>query len=88
LRQLAELDLPGVYHITKSGGGTSYADFARKVCDLKGFDRKLIEGVSHENLKRPAPRPVNSKLACLFSNKVGLTPMQNWKKALAEFLDE
>ncbi len=88
LRELAELDLPGIYHITNTGGGTSYADFARKVCDLKGFDRSLIEGVSYENLKRPAPRPVNSKLACLFSKKIGLSPMQNWKKALAEFLEE
>ncbi|CAN5625487.1 dTDP-4-dehydrorhamnose reductase [soil metagenome] len=88
LRELAELDLPGVYHITNSGGGTSYADFARKVCDLKGFDRSLIEGVSYENLKRPAPRPVNSKLACLFSEKIGLSPMQNWEQALSEFLED
>lgn len=88
LRELAELDLPGVYHITNSGSGTSYADFARKVCELKDFDCGLIEGVSFANLKRPAPRPVNSKLACLFSEKIGLSPMQNWEKALAEFLKE
>ncbi len=87
MRELAELDLPGVYHITNSGG-TSYADFARKVCDLKGFDHNLIEDVSFANLKRPAPRPVNSKLACLFSEKIGLSPMQNWEQALAEFLED
>lgn len=87
LRELAELDLPGIYHVTNSGDGTTYADFARKVCELKGFDTNLIENVSFENLKRPAPRPVSSKLACLFSERFGLAPLQNWEKALAEFLE-
>lgn len=86
LRELAELDLPNVYHVTNSGDGTTYADFARKVCELKNFDANLIEDVSFENLKRPAPRPVSSKMACLFSERFGLEPLQNWKKALAEFL--
>lgn len=87
LRELAELDLPGIYHVTNSGDGTTYADFARKVCELKRFDTNLIEDVSFENLKRPAPRPVSSKLACLFSERLGLAPLQNWEKALAEFLE-
>jgi dTDP-4-dehydrorhamnose reductase len=87
LRELAELDLPGIYHVTNSGDGTTYAGFARKVCELKGFDTNLIENVSFENLKRPAPRPVSSKLACLFSERFGLEPLQNWEKALAEFLE-
>lgn len=87
LRDLAELDLPGVYHVTNSGDGTTYADFARKVCEFKGFDANLIEDVSFENLKRPAPRPVSSKMACLFSERFGLEPLQNWEKALAEFLE-
>lgn len=87
LREFAALDLPGIYHVTNSGDGTTYAGFARKVCELKGFDTNLIEDVSFENLKRPAPRPVSSKLACLFSEKIGLSPMQNWEKALAEFLE-
>lgn len=87
LRELAELDLPGIYHVTNSGDGTTYADFARKACELKGFDANLIENVSFENLKRPAPRPISSKLACLFSERLGLKPLQNWEKALAEFLE-
>lgn len=87
LRELAALDLPGIYHVTNSSDGTTYAGFARKVCELKNFDANLIEDVSFENLKRPAPRPVSSKLACLFSEKFGLAPMQNWERALAEFLE-
>jgi dTDP-4-dehydrorhamnose reductase len=86
LRELAELDLPGVYHVTNSGNGTSYEGFAREVCEIRGFDVGLLESVSVSDLKRPAPRPVSSKLACLISEKLGLAPLQNWEKALAEFL--
>lgn len=86
LRDLAELDLPAVYHATNAGSGTSYLGFAEKICEIKGFDRNLIESVSVNDLKRPAPRPVSSKLACLFSEKFGLSPLRNWEKALEEFL--
>ncbi len=86
LRELAELDLPGIYHVTNSGSGTSYEGFARKVCEIKGYDQSLLESVSVNALKRPAPRPVSSKLACLVSEKFGLAPLRNWEKALADFL--
>lgn len=86
LRELAELDLPCVYHVANSGNGTSYQGFARKVCEIKGFDINLLESVSNDSLKRPAPRPQFSKLKCLFSEKLGLSPLQNWEKALEEFL--
>ena len=86
LRELAELDLPGIYHVTNAGSGTSYEGFAQKVCDIKGYDRSLLESVSVNDLKRPAPRPVSSKLACLVSEKLGLAPLRNWENALADFL--
>jgi dTDP-4-dehydrorhamnose reductase len=86
LRELIELDLPCIYHATNSGEGTSYAGFARKVCRLKTFDPKLLESASANSLKRAAPRPANSKLACLFSEKFGLSPLQNWEQGLEEFL--
>jgi len=87
LRELTGLDLPCMYHVTNSGKGVSFADFARKICEIRGFDRGLIEEVSFTDLKRPAPRPQNSKLACLFSEKFGLQPLQHWEKALTEFLE-
>jgi dTDP-4-dehydrorhamnose reductase len=86
LRELAELDLPNIYHVTNSGEGTSYAGFAEKVCEIKGFDKNLLEYAKSESLKRPAPRPKNSKLACLFSEKIGLKPLPNWEESLAKFL--
>jgi dTDP-4-dehydrorhamnose reductase len=86
LRELAELDLPTIYHVTNSGPGTSYLGFAEKVCEIGGFDKKLVEPVSNAGLKRPAPRPVSSKLACLFSERFGLAPMPDWEEALERFL--
>ncbi|CAN5122341.1 dTDP-4-dehydrorhamnose reductase [soil metagenome] len=85
LRELAELDLPTIYHVTNAGKGASYAEFARKVCELKGFDESLLENVLTKDLKRPAPRPQFSRLACLFSEKFGLEPLPHWEKSLAEF---
>lgn len=87
LRELAALDLPAIYHVANSGEGTTFEGFAREVCRLKGFDTNLIESVSMNALKRPAPRPVDSRLKCLFSEKFGLLPLQNWEKSLAEFLE-
>ena len=87
LREIARLDLPCIFHVTNSGDGASYEGFARKVCELKGFDTSLLESISADTLKRPAPRPQSSKLACLFSDRLGLPPLQNWEKALEEFLE-
>jgi dTDP-4-dehydrorhamnose reductase len=86
LRELAELDLPCIFHVTNSGEGTSYKGFAEKVCKIGGFDLKLLEAVSADKLKRPALRPRSSKLACLFSEKFGLSPLPDWEDALARFL--
>jgi dTDP-4-dehydrorhamnose reductase len=86
LRQLAELDMPAIYHVSNEGEGKSFAGFARKVCEIKRFDKNLVEEVLMDSLQRPAPRPRDSRLKCLFSEKFGLSPLQSWEKALAEFL--
>lgn len=88
LRELAEADLPGVYHVTNSGEGCSYLEFAEKVCEIGGIDRRLLQPASHTDLKRPAPRPVSSKLACLISEKLGFSPLRRWEAGLAEFLKQ
>lgn len=86
LRELAELNLPAIFHVTNSGPGISYLGFAEKVGEIGGFDKALIEEVSKDDLQRPAPRPVSSKLACLFSERFGLPPMPDWEEALKRFL--
>lgn len=86
LRELAELDLPGIFHATNAGEGTSYAGFAEKACELGGFEKGLIQNTSMNELSRPAPRPASSKLACLFSERLGLSPLPHWEAALAKHL--
>jgi dTDP-4-dehydrorhamnose reductase len=86
LRQLLDLDLPLIFHVTNSGDGASYADFCRKICQINQWDLNLVKEISSTSLNRPAPRPKNSKLACLFTEKLGLEPLQNWEIALQKFI--
>lgn len=88
LRELAELKVAGIFNVTNSGPGTSYAGFAEKVCGLRGFDRDLLQYASAADLKRPAPRPKSSKLACVHAGEVGLAPLPDWEDALGRFLEE
>ena len=85
LRELAELDLPGVYHVVNGGNGTSYADFARAAAEVAGARRAEIEEISADTLRRLAPRPRNSRLRCLLSDAVGLGPLPYWRDALKHF---
>jgi dTDP-4-dehydrorhamnose reductase len=86
LRQLAQLDLPGTYHVVNSGEGASFEDFARLALADAGLDTGLIEGVSMRTLTRPAPRPRNSRLRCLLSEAIGLAEMPSWKAGVGDFV--
>lgn len=86
LRELVALDLPCVFHVTNSGPGTSFLGFAEAVCEIGGFERILLQSVSKDDLKRPAPRPASSKLACIFSERFGLEPLPDWEESLTRFL--
>ncbi|HEV7699977.1 MAG TPA: dTDP-4-dehydrorhamnose reductase [Pyrinomonadaceae bacterium] len=84
LRELAILDLPGIYHMANSGKGTSYAGFARAI----GEDSSLIEEVAAATLLRPAPRPQNSRLRCLLAEAIKLEPLPDWEEALQHFVNQ
>ena len=85
LRELAEMDLPGVFHIANAGDGASYEEFARTVVQATG-GKVVIEPVTDASLQRPAPRPANSRLKCLYSKALGLSPLRSWQEALAHFI--
>jgi dTDP-4-dehydrorhamnose reductase len=85
LVELAERDLPGVYHVVNAGEGTSYEGFARAAAEIAGVRDAEIESVSMDSLDRRAPRPRNSRLRCLLSEAVGLAPLPPWQDALARF---
>ena len=85
LRDLAQLDLPGTFHVVNAGEGVSYEEFARAALDLSGSASTSLESVEMDSLKRPAPRPRNSRLRCLLSDAIGLTPLPFWQESLASF---
>jgi dTDP-4-dehydrorhamnose reductase len=85
LRELAKRDLPGVFHVVNAGDGVSYEEFARAALDLSGQTATKLATVATADLKRPAPRPVNSRLKCLLSEAIGLEPLPFWRESLAEF---
>lgn len=85
LRELAKLDLPGVFHVVNTGEGVSYEEFARTGLDLGGYISTNLESVGMDSLNRPAPRPRNSRLKCLLSDAIGLPPLPFWKDSLRSF---
>jgi dTDP-4-dehydrorhamnose reductase len=86
LRELAGLDLPGVFHVVNDGPGVSYYEFARAALDCGGFADANLESVGVDSLNRPAPRPRNSRLRCLLSEAIGLAPLPLWTEALNAFV--
>ncbi len=87
LRELALLDLPGIFHVVNSGDGTTYEEFARVALNLAHCSSAVLEAVETNSLDRPACRPRNSKLQCLLSEAISLTTLPPWQKGLSEFLE-
>ncbi len=85
LLRLAQLDLPGTYHVVNAGEGCTFEGFARSAFEIADLDLGLLEGVSLNTLERPAPRPRNSRLRCLLSEAIGLDPLRSWKDGLRDF---
>ena len=86
LRELVEMDLPGVFHVVSSGEGASFETFTREALRLVNCEPGLMQSVTMNDLVRPAPRPRNSKLRCLLSEAVGLPPLPHWTEGLAHFV--
>ena len=86
LRDLTQLDLPGTYHVVNSGAGATYEEFARAVVQDLGKDDSQVHGIMANTLSRAAPRPRNSRLRCLISEAIGLSPLPSWRDAVRDFL--
>ena len=86
LRELAALDLPGIYHVVSSGEGASFETFSVEALRLAGLNSDLLEVIDGDSLGRPAPRPRNSRMKCLLSEALGLAPLPSWQDGLADFI--
>lgn len=86
LRELVLLDLPGVWHIVNSGQGVSYEEFTRHAVAAAGITDAEVKGITNASLKRPAARPANTRLRCLWSERVGLPSMPDWMDAVQRWI--
>lgn len=86
LRELVELDLPGIFHVVSGGWGATFETFAREAIRMARCGPGLVEPVSMNSLARPALRPRNSKMKCLLSEAIGLSPLPHWQDGLAHFV--
>lgn len=85
LRELAEKNVAGIYHVVNSGPGVSFEEFSRKAIALLGNHDVVVEAVSADALNRPAKRPRNSRMRCLLTEKIGLPPLRDFESALEDF---
>jgi dTDP-4-dehydrorhamnose reductase len=86
LYRLAQIDIPGIYHVVNAGEGTSFEGFARCALKTAGLDDSLLTTVRLGELSRPAPRPRNSRLRCVLSEAIGLAPLPPWQEAVRHFI--
>jgi dTDP-4-dehydrorhamnose reductase len=86
LYRLAQLDLPGIYHVVNGGAGVSFEGFARAALEAAGLDAGQLSGISLNQLNRPALRPRNSRLRCLVSEAMGLDALPDWREGVHEFV--
>ena len=86
LFDLAEKDVPGIYHVANSGDGASFAQFAYEAAKQANLDTNLLTEVSVDSLGLPARRPRDSRLRGLLSETIGLEPLPHWHEALSEFI--
>src|SRR5918911_133582 len=79
----------GIYHVVNEGV-CSYYEFALEVAYNLGMTKgeigRLIEPVKESEMQRPSLRPRYTPMKCLLSERLGLAPMRDWRKALSEFL--
>jgi dTDP-4-dehydrorhamnose reductase len=73
--KLIEKNAKGIYHIAGRDIESRY-DFTMKLCDVFGFDKKLVAKIKTKDLNQPAPRPLKSGLITLKAEtELGFTPM-------------
>lgn len=78
------IDAP-ILHLTNAGTA-SWFDLARAVFTAVGADPERVEPCSSAEYVRPAPRPAYSVLSADAWALAGLTPLRDWRDALADSL--
>lgn len=84
--ELMETEKYGIYHATNSGI-CSWYEFAVEI--FKQEDMKVtVNPLTSDQFPRPAARPKYSVLSKKMIEEQGLSPLRDWKEALAAYLAE
>lgn len=73
----------GVFHGTSSGE-TTWFGFARAIFEELGLDPERVQPTDSAAFQRPAPRPPYSVLGHDAWAQHGLSPIRDWREALAD----
>ncbi|WP_160722719.1 dTDP-4-dehydrorhamnose reductase [Bacillus sp. USDA818B3_A] len=84
--ELMETDKYGIYHATNSGV-CSWYEFAVEIFKQAGL-HVTVNPLTSDQFPRPAKRPAYSVLSKKRIEEEGLTPLRDWKEALAAYLQE
>jgi dTDP-4-dehydrorhamnose reductase len=79
--EAADKDAAGVAHLT-AAGACSWLEFTEAIYELAGID-VTIEPVTTSG---PVDRPLNGVLARPRADSLGLTPLREWRAALADYM--
>ncbi|GAA2022059.1 dTDP-4-dehydrorhamnose reductase [Terrabacter terrae] len=79
---------PGTYgiHHGSSSGRTTWRGLAQAAFEERGLDPERVQPTTTEALALPAPRPRWSVLSHDSLEQAGITPIRDWREALAEYL--
>jgi dTDP-4-dehydrorhamnose reductase len=86
LLQIAHGGVRGPVLHAANDGAVSRFEQAQAVFELLGADPARVRPVGTDKHPRPAPRPAYSALSAAGSTRAGLTPLRDWRAALAEAL--
>ncbi|BBX65653.1 NAD(P)-dependent oxidoreductase [Mycobacterium saskatchewanense] len=86
LLQVADANVAGPILHAANEGAVSRFELARAVFEECGADPARVHPVSTAQFPRPAPRPTYSALGGRESAAAGLTPLRDWRTALAAAL--
>ncbi|HEX8185962.1 MAG TPA: dTDP-4-dehydrorhamnose reductase, partial [Blastocatellia bacterium] len=75
----------GLYHVTSTGAAT-WHEFAQVALEIAGLGDVEIIPVKRAELNQLAPRPRNTAMRCLVSEKLGLAPLRHWRATISEIV--
>jgi len=74
-----------IFHLGNEGA-INWADYARFILRMSNLETVKVEDISTTQLKRPAPRPLNSVLSFDKSREILGLKLRPWAEAVTEFL--